>query len=83
MTIRAAYYDETERRLTDDQIVIDMAASLTRTSRDQMTHDDGTPRFEFMQAANRVYAERGGKDNGHIGAVAHALLALLALLDAK
>ena len=75
--IRAAHYGETEARLANDPIVIAMAAGLSGVSRDQMCHDDGTPRHEFMGAANREYRSRGGKDGGHIGAVAHALLKVL------
>jgi hypothetical protein len=77
--IRAAHYGEVEARLMKDPIVIAMAKGLAGVPVDQMVHPgfDGTPRFEFMQAANREYRERGGQDGGHIGAVAHALLNLL------
>ena len=75
--IVAAHYGETERRLQADPIVIAMAIGLERVPRDQLQHDGGTPRHEFMMAAMREYASRGGKDGGHIGAVSAALLALL------
>lgn len=85
--IQAAHYGETERRLAKDPIVIAMAKGLADVPRDQLVHDGAddrtvgtgqpTPRFEFMQSANAEYRERGGKDGGHIGAVAHALLLVL------
>lgn len=82
--IRAAHYGETEARLMQDPIVIAMAKGLANVPRAELVHDTGdvsdthvTPRFEFTQAANAEYRERGGKDGGHIGAVAQALLNLL------
>lgn len=77
--IKAAHYGETEARLMLDPIVIDMAKGLADVPRKELVHDgpDGGPRFEFMQAANAQYRDRGGKDGGHIGAVAHALINLL------
>lgn len=75
--IEAAHYEETRQRLAADPIVKGMAKGLANVPRDQMVHDSGTPRFEFMLAANVEYHARGGKDTGHIGAVAEALLRLL------
>ena len=43
----------------------------------RMVHENGTPRFEFMMAANNEYRARGGTDGMAIGTVAHALLRLL------
>lgn len=81
--IKAAHYDETEARLAKDPIIQAMAKGLADVPLSELIHDgpDGGPRFEFMQAANREYDERGGKDGGHIGAVANALL--LALKEVK
>lgn len=83
--IRAKHYDETEERLAKDPVIISMAKGLKDTPLSELVHDTGdvsdthvTPRFEFMQAANREYASRGGKDGGHLGAVSHALLKILA-----
>jgi hypothetical protein len=73
-TLRAKHYDETESRLASDPIVLEMARGLVTVPRDQMAHEDGSPRFEFMQAANAQYRKMGGCDGGHIGAVASALL---------
>lgn len=76
--IKAAHYDETEKRLAQDPIIIDMAGGLKGVARADLVHEDGTtPRFEFMLGANTEYRDRGGTDGGHIGAVAHALLIVL------
>lgn len=76
-TIRAAHYSETEQRLAEDPIVHDLAAGLLREDRAELAHEDGTPRHEFMGAANARYRELGGTDGGHLGAIPSALLALL------
>lgn len=75
--IKAAHYDETEKRLAQDSIVIAMAKGLAGVKREDLVHANGTPRFEFMLSANKEYRERGGTDGGHIGAIAHALLIVL------
>jgi hypothetical protein len=80
--IAAAHYGETEARLAKQPIVIAMARELAGVPREQLVHvdedgDEGGARFEFMQRANAEYRERGGKDGGHIGAVANALLKVL------
>lgn len=75
--IRSADYAEREAQLAQDPIVLAMAAGLAQEDREQLAHDSGTPRHEFMGAANREYYERGGTNVGHLGAVAAALLAVL------
>lgn len=75
--IQAAHYGETEERLTHDPIIIAMAMGLRDIPRKELAHDSGTPRHEFMLAANAQYCERGGTDGGHLGAVPKALLMLL------
>lgn len=75
--IKAKHYDETEARMAKDPVIIAMAHGLANEPREKLAHDDGTPRFEFMQAANKEYAARGGTDGGHIGAAARALLQVL------
>lgn len=77
-TIRAAHYAETEQALAEDPIVHGLAAGVSKTDRDEIAHPGGTPRHDFMGAANAEYRERGGKiDARHIGAVASAILAVL------
>lgn len=81
-TIRAAHYGEAVTRLMADPIVIDMAAGLAGVPMTALAHEDGTPRFEFMNGANREYHARGGTDGAHIGGIAEALLNLLAAKEA-
>lgn len=79
--IKAAHYAETEKRLTQDPIVIAMAEELRdAVPRTEMVHPGppgDTLRFEFMQAANKEYRKRGGTDGGHIGAVGRAIINVL------
>lgn len=77
MAIEAKHYEQVRQILMRDPIVQNMAQSLTRTPLDQIQHSDGTPRFDFMQAANDEYRKRGGRPRGHIGAVAEALLRIV------
>lgn len=81
--IKAAHYGEVVTKLMADPIIIDMAGGLKGVPMDKLAHDDGGPRFEFMQGANREFDKRGGgKDLPlHIGAVAEALLELLKKLE--
>ena len=75
--IRSKEYDDAELRLMKDPIVYAMSRGLAGVPRDQMVHENGTPRFEFMMAANNEYRARGGTDGMAIGTIAHALLRLL------
>lgn len=76
-TIQAAHYAEARNKLMTDPIIQDMVVGLEAVSLDALQHDDGTPRFEFMQVANAEYDKRGGTYKAHLGAVPEALLALL------
>ncbi|QJD52641.1 hypothetical protein PBI_AN9_87 [Mycobacterium phage AN9] len=79
-------YAETEARLQFDPIVVAMSVEMsgaTEHIKASWTHDDGEPNFQFMQVANREYARRGGKDGGHIGAIAKALLKNVAIIEGK
>lgn len=68
------------KALSEDPIVDAMAADIADgiskgfITLGDIAHDDGTPRFEFMQRANRHYAERGGKNSRTIGGVAHVII---------
>ena len=76
-TIRAAHYGETERALTEDPIVRQMASELPWNElKERFTHDDGEPNFDFMMIANEEYRNRGGEFDGplHIGAIATAIV---------
>jgi hypothetical protein len=76
-TIEARHYGTARTVLQNDPIVQSMAHGLKDVPLTELTHDDGTPRFEFMQAANAQYDKRGGTNKAHIGAVAEALLFLV------
>ena len=77
-TIRAAHYGETEERLTKDPIVIAMASDLPWNElKERFTHESGEPTFDFMMRANQTYRDRGGKDGGHIGAIATAIIMII------
>lgn len=74
-------YAATRARLTEDPIVQAMAAELYAgvraghvTSAQLFHDDDGSPRFELMQRTNTEYARRGGTGQGHIGAIAEAIV---------
>jgi hypothetical protein len=74
-------YRQAEARLRQSPAVRAMADGLRGRPRSDLAHSDGTPRHEFMMAANAEYASRtaGSADLAprHIGAVASALLAIL------
>jgi len=75
--LEAAHYQETRDRLINDPIVQDMAVTITADMLPDITHDSGSPRFEFMLPANDEYRKRGGTDGGHIGAIAEAILMIV------
>lgn len=77
MVTEAAHYGEARRRLVNDPIVRSMADGVRVVKRNVIQHENGTPRFEFMQAANDTYARRGGTYRAHLGAVAEAILMIL------
>jgi hypothetical protein len=78
--IESPEYEATRQRLVEDPIVKALAAELSsgiaegHTTKADMLHDDGAPRFEMMQRCNAEYARRGGVAGGHIGAVAEAIV---------
>lgn len=61
--IEAPHYEETRKALAADPIIQAMAEELRQAPpevRATFAHDDGTPRHDFMLAANREYRSRGG-----------------------
>lgn len=82
--IRAAHYGETVARLKQDPIVKRMMADVYAAGPEKQAElaPDGKPVFSFMQAANERYREMGGTDGGHIGAIAEAIFALIADVEA-
>lgn len=83
-TIKAAHYGETEARLLEDPIVIELASEIPWNElNDRFLNNDMEPNFDFMMRANDAYASRGGKDGGHIGAIANAIVALVCVEDCE
>ena len=77
--LESADYEATRLRLLDDPVILSMADGLNGHPLADLAHDDLTPRHDFMLAANRRYAQIGGRVTGHLGAVAEALLRIRAL----
>ena len=78
--IRDSSYAQTVARLLDSPTIQALADDLADLPIKQFAHDDGSARFEFMLAANREFSARGGASTLclHIGAVAEAVLTILA-----
>ena len=82
--IQAAHYGETEARLLEDPIVIELASEIPWNElNDRFLNNDMEPNFDFMMRANQAYSDRGGKDGGHIGAIANAIVALVCVEDSE
>jgi hypothetical protein len=72
-------YRQVRKLLVEDDIVKAMAAEIITGPEEMknLIHRDGTPRHEFIGAANNEYDRRGGEiSNRHIGAVAEAILVI-------
>ena len=79
-------YRESVDKLIASPVIMQMVLGLEGVPDEKLAHDDGGPRFEFMQAANRQYAKMGGDPALPlaIGSVAQALLKVRKILaDAK
>lgn len=80
MIIRARHYEDAVMRLVQNPTVQDMAVEIKSVDKIRhFLHEDGSPRCEFMMAANNEFSRRGGDAEGsyHIGAIAEAILKLL------
>lgn len=76
--IESSEYSAEVAELQADSIVCALAVELYHAPVGVVagfTNNDGSPKFEFMQLANRVYAQRGGTKSKSIGGVAKAILA--------
>lgn len=85
--IEADHYRDEEKLLMQDGHVKSMVDEIIETHTGdplaEFFHDDGTPRHEFMGAANAEYARRGGRDARSLGGVARAIRALLVAAQAE
>lgn len=70
-------YRKTREALKADPIIRDMAGGVRDHPLDELQHEDGNPRWEFMSAALEEYKSRGGKIATHIGGPAEAILMIL------
>ena len=74
--IKAGHYAATVNQLKADPIIKQMAEVIPAEALGQLTNEAGEPIWNFMQAANQEYANRGGEIEAHIGGVAEAIIAL-------
>jgi hypothetical protein len=70
-------YGRARNALAADPIVRDLARGIRLDDIRRLFHDDLSPRGDFMVAAMREYAERGGTVQAHIGGVAEAIRMVL------
>jgi hypothetical protein len=81
-------YQAARDRIKGNPVISMMAAGVAAVPLAQIAHEDGTPRFEFMQQANRAFDDAQARNAGnpgyepypagasrHLGLVAEAVLA--------
>ena len=81
-------YQNARDRIKGNPIIKMMAASVAAVPLAQIVHEDGTPRFAFMQQANRAFDDAEARNTGnpryepypagadrHLGLIAEAVLA--------
>lgn len=81
-------YQAARDRIKGNPVISMMAAGIATVPLAQIAHEDGTPRFEFMQQANRAFDDAQARNAGnpgyqpypagaprHLGLVAEAVLA--------
>ena len=81
-------YQAARDRIKGNPVISMMAAGIAAVPLAQIAHEDGTPRFEFMQQANRAFDDAQARNAGnpgyqpypagaprHLGLVAEAVLA--------
>ena len=86
--IESADYHIARDRIKGNPVITQMAAGVATVPLAELAHQDGTPRFEFMQRANRVFdqAQLQNAENRryqpypadaprHLGLIAEAVLA--------
>ena len=88
-------YQVARDRIKTNPVIIAMAADVATVPPAELAHQDGTPRFEFMQRANRAFDQAEAQNAGnpcyqpypadaprHIGLIAEAVLAERAAIRA-
>ena len=81
-------YQAARDRIKGNPIIRMMAAGIATVPLAELAHEDGTPRFAFMQQANRAFGEAESRNAGnpryepypagadrHLGLIAEAVLA--------
>jgi hypothetical protein len=81
-------YQNDRDRIKGNPVIRMMAASVATVPLAQIAHEDGTPRFAFMQQANRAFDDAEERNTGnpryepypagadrHLGLIAEAVLA--------
>lgn len=85
MAIESADYEQTRQRLMKDPDVRSMALGIAHAviygvaTKNNLVHEDGSPRHEFMMRCNDQYRRMGGNQTNplHIGAIAEVIVRLL------
>ena len=80
-------YQNARGRIKGNPVIRMMAASVATVPLAQIAHEDGTPRFAFMQEANRTFDDAESRNAGnpryepypagadrHLGLIAEAVL---------
>jgi len=88
-------YQAARDQIKTNPVIIAMAAGVATVPLAELAHQDGTPRFEFMQRANRAFDQAEAQNAGnpgyqpfpadaprHIGLIAEAVLAERAAIRA-
>ena len=88
-------YQVARDQIKTNPVIITMAAGVATVPLAELAHQDGTPRFEFMQRANRAFDQAEAQNVGnpcyepypadaprHIGLIAEAVLAERAAIRA-
>jgi hypothetical protein len=81
-------YQAARGRIKGNPVISKMAAGVAAVPLTELAHEDGTPRFAFMQHANRAFDEAESQNAGnpryqpypadaprHLGLIAEAVLA--------
>jgi hypothetical protein len=86
--LESPHYQIARDRINGNPVIATMAAGVATVALAELAHEDGTPRFAFMQQANRAFDEAESQNAGnpryqpypadahrHLGLIAEAVLA--------